>query len=119
MQGNQYSLTRRSQYEEDVMKSIISIAAVSVLFAGSAVANPLFDNPSNYGTILQDLDKPTSMSQGSESTDDLVAVASSGSDYGSVLFDLNQPGSRTMAIQPSIGDADDYGDILYDVGASY
>jgi len=105
--------------EENAMKSIVSIAAVSVLFAGSAVANPEFDNPSNYGTVLQDLDQPTSMSQGRTPTGDLVSVVSTSDSYGSVLFDLDQPASRAVGFQPSIGDSDDFGNILYDVGARY
>jgi hypothetical protein len=102
------------------MKTILSIAAASVLFAGSAAANPEFDNHANYGSILQQLDQPASMSQGREPMGDLVAVAGTDETYGSVLFDLDQPGSRSTWTQPSIGDsADDFGNILYDVGARY
>jgi hypothetical protein len=103
--------------EENIMKSIVSIAAASVLFAGSAVASPEFDNHANYGTVLQDLDQPASMSEGRAPTGDLVSVIDG---YGSILFDLNQPGSRAVWTQPGIGDnADDSGNILYDVGARY
>jgi hypothetical protein len=102
------------------MKSIVSISALSALFAGSVMASPEFDNHANYGTVLQDLDRPTAMGEAREPTDNLVASIGSGDNYGSALFDRDQPGDRTLATQPSIGDgADDFGNILYDVGARY
>ena len=57
------------------MKTLASIAAVTVLFAGQAVANPEFDNHANYGSVLQD----TVASPGGayQPTGHLVAVADS------------------------------------------
>ena len=100
------------------MNTITSIAAVSILFAGQAVANPEFDNHDNYGTVLND----TVATQGGayEPTGHLVAVVDSSDSYGSVLFDLDRESSRSVASQPSIGDsADDFGSILYDTGSVY
>jgi hypothetical protein len=103
------------------MKSIVSISALSALFAGSVVASPEFDNHANYGTVLQDLDRPAAMGESRVPTGDLVASIGSGDNYGSALFDRNRPGSpSSLPTQPSIGDgADDFGNILYDVGARY
>ena len=100
------------------MKTLASIAAVTVLFAGQAVANPEFDNHANYGSVLQD----TVSSQGGayQPTGHLVAVADSTDSYGSVLYDLDRSAGRSVASQPSIGDsADDFGNILYDTGSVY
>jgi hypothetical protein len=102
------------------MKTIASIAAASALFAGSALANPEFDNHANYGTVLQDVDQPASMGGSYQPSDRLAAVIDTGDSYGSALFDRDQPGGRSLATQPAIGDgADDFGNILYDVGARY
>lgn len=100
------------------MNTITSIAAVSILFAGQAVANPEFDNHDSYGSILND----TVATQGGayEPTGHLVAVADSSDSYGSVLYDLDQPADQAVATQPGIGDsADDFGSILYDTGSVY
>lgn len=101
------------------MKTLTTIAAVSVLFVGQAVANPEFDNHDNYGTILNDT--VTHSSGGTyEPTGHLVGVTDSSDSYGSVLYDLDRPAGRSIASQPSIGDsADDFGSILYDTGSVY
>ena len=104
------------------MKTILTIAAASVLFTGAVYASPEFNNHDNYGTILLDLDNNTVMQQDfREPTGDLVSVIDTGDSYGSALFDLDQPGGvPSLGGQPSIGDdADDMGNILYDVGARY
>ena len=100
------------------MKTLITIAAATVLLAGQAVANPEFDHPDNYGSVLND----TVASSGGayEPTGDLVSVTDSADSYGSVLYDLDQESSRSIASPPSIGDsADDFGNILYDTGSIY
>ena len=101
----------------NIITSIASIAAATVLFAGQAIANPEFDNHANYGSVLQD----TVAAQGGayQPTGHLVAVVDSTDSYGSVLYDLDQSGG-SIASQPSIGDgADDFGNILYDTGSVY
>jgi len=100
------------------MKTLASIAAVTVLFAGQAIANPEFDNHDSYGSVLND----TVAAQGGsyEPTGYLVAVTDSSDSYGSVLYDLDQPSDQSVATQPGIGDsADDFGSILYDTGSVY
>ena len=101
----------------NVITSIASIAAATVLFAGQAIANPEFDNHANYGSVLQD----TVAAQGGayQPTGHLVAAIDSSDSYGSALYDLDQSGNM-VASQPSIGDdADDFGNILYDTGSVY
>jgi len=100
------------------MKTLITIAAATVLFAGQATANPEFDNHDNYGSVLQDT---VSVQSGSyEPTGHLVGVADSADSYGSVLYDLDRPAGQAIASQPGIGDsADDFGNILYDTGSVY
>ena len=100
------------------MKPLASIAAVTVLFAGQALANPEFDNHDSYGSVLNDT--VAAQSGAYEPTGYLVAVTDSSDSYGSVLYDLDQPADRSVATQPGIGDsADDFGSILYDTGSVY
>jgi hypothetical protein len=100
------------------MKTLASIAAVTVLFAGQALANPEFDNHDSYGSVLNDT--VAAQSGAYEPTGYLVAVTDSADSYGSVLYDLNQPADKSVATQPGIGDnADDFGSILYDTGSVY
>ena len=100
------------------MKTLVTIAAATILFAGQAAANPEFDNYANYGSVLQD----TVATQGGsyEPTGHLVAVTDSADSYGSVLYDLDRPAGQAITSQPGIGDsADDFGNILYDTGSVY
>jgi len=100
------------------MKTLASIAAVTVLFAGQALANPEFDNHDSYGSVLNDT--VAAQHDAYEPTGHLVAVTDSSDSYGSVLYDLDQPADRSVATQPGIGDsADDFGSILYDTGSVY
>ena len=104
---------------DSTMTTFASIAAVTLLFAGQAVANPEFDNHDSYGSVLND----TVAAQGGASyqpTGYLVAVTDSADSYGSVLYDLDQPAEQATVTQPGIGDsADDFGSILYDTGSVY
>jgi len=102
------------------MKTLVTIAAATILLTGQAVANPEFDNHDNYGTILQDLDRTVSNGSDYVPTGYLVGVTDSSDSYGSVLYDLDRPSAPSIATQPSIGDdADDFGSILYDTGSVY
>ena len=101
------------------MKTILSLAAVTVLFAGTAIANPEFDNHANYGTVLQDSVHAQSSGEYLPSGH-LVSVVDSADSYGSVLYDIDDPSGESIPTQPSIGDdADDFGSILYDTGSVY
>ena len=101
------------------MKTILSLAAVTVLFAGTAIANPEFDNHANYGTVLQDSVHAQSSGEYRPSGH-LVSVVDSADSYGSVLYDIDDPSGESIPTQPSIGDdADDFGSILYDTGSVY
>jgi hypothetical protein len=87
------------------------------LFATSAfAASPFSDNHATTGTVLLDSGSgaPSAFEQ---PTGHLAAVIDQGTSYGSVLFDLDRP-AGSAAGQPAIGD-DDYGSILYDLGARY
>jgi len=100
------------------MKTLASIVAVTVLFAGQARANPEFDNHDSYGSVLNDT--VAAQRDAYEPTGHLVAVVDSSDSYGSVLYDLDQPADQAVATQPGIGDsADDFGSILYDTGSVY
>jgi hypothetical protein len=102
------------------MKTLVTIAAATILLTGQAVANPEFDNHDNYGTILQDLDRTVSNGSDYAPTGYLVGVADSSDSYGSILYDLDRPAGPSIATPPSIGDdADDFGNILYDTGSIY
>ena len=101
------------------MKTIASIAAATLLFAGGAVANPEFDNHENYGTVLQDTVHAQSSGE-YRPTGHLVGVIESSDGYGSVLYDLDRSSGESISAPPSIGDdADDFGNILYDTGSIY
>ena len=101
------------------MKTILSIATATILFAGGAIANPEFDNHANYGSVLQDSVHAVSAGDYRPSGH-LVSVIDSSDGYGSVLYDLDQSSGESINTQPSIGDdADDFGNILYDTGSVY
>ena len=101
------------------MKIIVSLAAATVLFAGTAIANPEFDNHDNYGSVLQDSVHAQSGGEYRPSGH-LVSVIDSADGYGSVLYDVDDPAGESISTQPSIGDdADDFGNILYDTGSVY
>ena len=103
-----------------IMKTLFTtFAAATFLLAGSAAANPEFDNHDNFGTVLQD---SVHAQSGGEyrPTGELVNVFDSSDAYGSVLYDLDRTSPAGLASQPSIGDdADDFGNILYDTGSVY
>ena len=102
------------------MNKFIAIAALTAFVGGVAYANPEFeDNTSTYGTILNDAG-PGGSGDFQQPTGHLTAVIDQDDAYGSALFDTNEPGSPPLGGQPGIGDdADDYGNLLYDLGRRY
>ena len=101
------------------MKTIVSITAVSLLFAGQAMANTQFDHLAIYGIVVSD--SGTKAATPYQPTGHVAGVMDSSDAYGNVLFDLDHKSPQAVtSTQPSIGDeAYDYGNILYDTGLTY
>ena len=82
------------------------VTAAAVLFSSSALAGGIFDNSANYGSILQDRDKPAYDTASQHMSQPVpYPVLQSTSSYGSVINDVNGP-SRVYASssQPAVGD---------------
>jgi hypothetical protein len=95
----------------------IALFSAAALFAGSAFAGSFDDNHDTFGTVLLDQGQGDRGSA-QQATSHVASAVSTSDAYGSVLFDIDQPGGSSLASQPAIGD-DDYGNILYDLGARY
>jgi hypothetical protein len=122
--GLRYDLTEaigkpQLNTEESAMRRFI-VTSAALVFAASVYANPFAGNPDTYGTVLLDQGAAPTGTFKAPSGPLADAMASSAT-YGSVLFDRGRGSAdRPLAAQPAIGsDADDYGDVLYDLGARY
>ena len=101
------------------MKTLLTTVA-ALTFSAAAFAGSPFSEDDNYGSILFDQGPGSSSSY--TAPDSAVADAMNSVDsFGSVLYDLNRPiHEHTQGIPPAIGDdADDYGNVLYDIGTRY
>ena len=101
------------------MKTLFTTVAAIAFSAGAFAGSP-FDAEDTYGTVLFDQGAAPSGTY-TEPSSSVAAEIFSGDTYGSVLFDLeNATYQDTVGAQPSIGDeADDYGNVLYDIGSRY
>jgi len=101
------------------MKTLLTTVA-ALTFSTVAFAGSPFSENDNYGSVL--FDQGPGGSGSYTVPDGAIADTINSSDtFGSVLYDLSRPTHEdTLAAPPAIGDdADDYGNILYDLGTRY
>ena len=124
------------------MRNLIP-AVASLLFCTAAMASPMggtsqvpypiLDNPSDYGSVLNDINKPAVGAPRHPIAYPVpYPVLRNPSDYGSVLNDIDRPGApfqpwhrgtqyaanSSFQPYPILDNPSDYGDVLNDVGRS-
>ena len=101
------------------MKTLFTTTA-AVLFSAAAFAGSPFSADDTYGTVLFDQGAGSSGAY-AEPTSAIAKELYSSDTVGSVLFDLERPThEHALGAPPFIGDdADDYGNVLYDLGSRY
>lgn len=95
-------------------------AASALLLSTAVYAGSPFDAEDTYGTVLFDQGAAPTGAY-TEPTGPLAAELYSDDTFGSVLFDLDgRSHEHALSAPPAIGDdADDYGNVLYDLGVRY
>ena len=102
-----------------IMKTLLTTVA-ALTFSAAAFAGSPFSEDDTYGTVL--FDQGPGGSGSYTVPDGAIANTINSSDtFGSVLYDLNRiTHEHALSAPPAIGDdADDYGNVLYDLGARY
>jgi len=97
------------------LAGLLGAVALLMLAANPAIAGPYDGNPDLESSILNDLDRPAYVGTGLSETRARVHVYSAPGAFPNP--DIDQTGFVTGTAGPEKGDGDQYGSILFDVGA--